>query len=130
MFDDFYAISDERAASELGKRLERLRLDHRKQLTQLALAREAGISRSTYQKLIEGKGTLVNFIAVLRVLEQLEQLNSFLPEQPVSPVQLLKFQGKVRQRVKPKKPNNASQSGQQRVAEESAKYKTEDDLDW
>lgn len=97
---NYYISSDENIAAILGERLERLRLDHHKQLTQAKLAKQAGMSRSTYQKLIEGKGTLINLISVLRVLDGLDNLDALLPEKPLSPVQLLKMQGKVRQRVR------------------------------
>ncbi|EGA71482.1 hypothetical protein VISI1226_11886 [Vibrio sinaloensis DSM 21326] len=98
---NIYAMSDEALSSELGRRIERRRLDHRSPLTQAQLAKKAGISRSTYQNMIEGKSTLLNVIKVLRVLDALEGIESFLPDPGISPVQLLKMKGKVRQRVKP-----------------------------
>ena len=117
MITNYYAMTDESISNELGKRVERLRLEHSKQLTQSALAKEAGISRSTYQKIIEGKGTIVNLISLLRVLDGLDNLDSLLPEKPLSPVQLLKLKGNVRKRVRP-----------------SSVYKLprkdEEDLDW
>ncbi|MGR5390589.1 helix-turn-helix transcriptional regulator [Vibrio crassostreae] len=97
---NIYAMSDEALISELGRRIERRRLDHRSSLTQAQLAKKAGISRSTYQNMIEGRSTLINVIKVLRVLGSLEGIESFLPDPGISPVQLLKMKGKVRQRVK------------------------------
>ncbi|WP_225998633.1 helix-turn-helix domain-containing protein, partial [Vibrio lentus] len=67
MKSNIYAMSDEALISELGRRIERRRLDHRSSLTQAQLAKKAGISRSTYQNMIEGRSTLINVIKVLRV---------------------------------------------------------------
>ncbi len=100
MKNDIYATSDEALSIEVGRRIERRRLDNRIPLTQSALARKAGISRSTYQNMIDGKATLINIIKVLRVLEALEGVDTFLPDLGISPVQLLQMKGKLRQRVK------------------------------
>ncbi|MDO6562816.1 helix-turn-helix transcriptional regulator [Amphritea sp. 1_MG-2023] len=113
---NIYAMSDEALALELGRRIERRRLDSHSPLTQSELAKQAGISRSTYQNMIEGKATLMNVIKVLRVLDALEGVESFLPDPGISPVQLLKMRGKLRQRVKT-------------VAEKS-KPQAEEGLDW
>ncbi|NLQ17720.1 helix-turn-helix transcriptional regulator [Marinomonas sp. M1K-6] len=113
---NIYSMSDEALSLELGQRIERRRLDSRAALTQSQLAKKAGISRSTYQNMIEGKATLVNVIKVLRELEDLEGIESFLPDPGISPVQLLKMRGKVRQRV--------------RATGEKSKSDDEEGLDW
>ncbi|MEI8632382.1 helix-turn-helix transcriptional regulator [Vibrio sp. PP-XX7] len=113
---NIYAMSDEALSLELGRRIERRRLDNHTPFTQSELAKKAGISRSTYQNMIEGKATLVNVIKVLRVLDALEGMESFLPDPGISPVQLLKMRGKLRQRV--------------RGAGEKSKSEDKEDLDW
>ncbi|WP_070962549.1 helix-turn-helix domain-containing protein [Vibrio sonorensis] len=100
MDTNVYAMSDEALSLELGRRIERRRLDSHIPFTQSELAKKAGISRSTYQNMIVGKATLMNVIKVLRVLEALEDVESFLPDPGISPVQLLKMRGKLRQRVR------------------------------
>lgn len=62
-----------------------------------------------------GQVSLENLIAILMTLDLLDHLNSFLPEQPFSPVQLLKLRGKVRQRASSKTQKNLP---------------TDDDLGW
>ena len=113
---NIYAMSDEALSLELGRRIERRRLDSRSPFTQSELAKKIGISRSTYQNMIEGKATLVNIIKVLRVLNVLDGVESFLPDPGISPVQLLKMRGKLRQRVK--------------VVAVKEKIEDEEDLDW
>lgn len=39
------------------------------------------------------------FIAIMMALNLTEQLDLFLPPQPISPIQLMKLQGKKRQRA-------------------------------
>ena len=100
-------------ASELGQRLQRARLDLN--LTQLEVAQHAGVSRKIVMNAEAGQVSLENLIAILMTLDLLNHLDSFLPEQPFSPVQLLKLRGKVRQRASRKTEKNLS---------------TDDDLGW
>lgn len=84
-------------AEELGERLKQTRLN--KNLTQNEVAEQAGISRRAVINAEKGKATLENFLAVLLVLNLTEQLHLFLPQQPISPIQLAKLQGEKRQRA-------------------------------
>lgn len=84
-------------ASELGQRLQRARLNLN--LTQLEVAQHAGVSRKIVMNAEAGQVSLENLIAILITLDLVGQLDSFLPEQPLSPIQLLKLRGKVRQRA-------------------------------
>lgn len=95
---DYYTMSNNAVAAELGNRLERLRLQYN--LTQQALAAEIGITPKSYRQLVAGGGKLENMIAALRALNALEQLDSFLPEPTPSPLEQLKLQGKKRQRAR------------------------------
>ena len=74
-------------ASELGQRLQRARLNLN--LTQLEVAQHAGVSRKIVMNAEAGQVSLENLIAILMTLDLLNHLDSFLPEQPFSPVQLL-----------------------------------------
>lgn len=91
------SMTDDAIAREIGQRIEAIRL--KLNIGQDIVAHEAGISRETYRKLTAGKGTLVNVIAVLRVLGELERLASLIEEVRSSPLQLAKMQGKQRQRA-------------------------------
>lgn len=113
-----YALSDGAIAHELGQRLEQLRLE--KNIDQQTLADELGVTRKTYRALAKGEGKLVNLIKALRVLGELEQLEKLLPATTFSPIELLKLQGKQRQRAR-----TTNKTEPVRTAN-----KREDDLDW
>lgn len=97
-------ISDKAALKEIGARIARYRLN--RNMTQEALAQEAGVSTPTIQRLENGSSSqFSNLIRVLRALKLFENLNSLIPEPAVSPIQLAQMSGKVRQRAsKPAKP--------------------------
>jgi len=92
-----YAMSDAATAKAIGQQIETIRLE--KNLSQQAVADEAGISRMTYFKLTNGSCNLVNLVAVLRALDELELLAQFFIERLPSPVELLKRKGKHRKRA-------------------------------
>ena len=90
-------LSDTAVLHELGKRLAQHRLN--RNLTQQSLAREAGISLRTLNRIECGEPSQTsNVLRVLRVLGLLDNLDALVPEPPVSPIQQLKLKGKVRQR--------------------------------
>ena len=95
-------------AEALGSRLKRARLN--KNLTQSEVAQLAWISRRTVINAEKGHVRLVDLIAILHALDLVDQLNIFLPEQPLSPIQLLKLQGETRKRASgiAQKDNNES----------------------
>jgi len=89
--------------AEVGQRLARWRLD--KNLTQVQLAEQAGVSKSTVQRLESGDVSpqLSGFIRVCRVLDLIERFDLLVPEPVPSPVEQLKLGGKRRKRAsKPK----------------------------
>lgn len=94
---DFYTLSDKAILAELGHRLRRLRL--RKNITQQALAEATTVSVKTIKSLEAGHGKLATLVAVLRELGALDQLDHLIPDVTVSPLQLAKRQGKVRERA-------------------------------
>jgi len=90
--------SDEAVLSELGIRIARLRLDL--QLTQAALAEQAGVSKRTVERVEAGASVqLSNLVRILRALELLPRLDGLLPEAGPRPMELLKLKGKQRQRA-------------------------------
>lgn len=91
-------MTDSAILQLLGERAERYRIDAN--LTQAELAREAGISKRTVERIEAGKGCeLAMLIRILRVLKLIEGLNAALPELPPSPLALLRLKGKERRRV-------------------------------
>ena len=94
---DFFTLSDKDIEAELGNRFRALRL--RKNVTQKELAEATTLSLNAIKSLESGRSKLSTMIAVLRELDGLDQLDSFIPEISISPIQLAKMQGKLRQRA-------------------------------
>lgn len=109
---DFYSLSDKAIEAELGDRIKALRL--RKNMTQKELAEATTLSLNSIKALESGRSKLSTLIAVLRELDALDQLSNFIPEITISPLQLAKNKGQVRQRA----------SG------ERLKQQTETDSEW
>ena len=88
--------------NELGSRIQRERLN--RDMTQSELAQKAGVSLRTLQHVEAGRGcTLFSLVGILRALDRLSDLDGFLPEPGISPVQLARMKGHVRQRASGKK---------------------------
>ena len=105
MLNKFQESTPHAMAQEMGNRLRQVRLN--KNLTQAEIAERAGLDRRRVIKAENGNSSLEDFFAILDVLEKTDQLVNFLPEQRISPVQLLKLRGKLRQRASS---NNAKNS--------------------
>ncbi len=87
--------SDGAVLETIGERAKQERLNQN--LTQVSLAKKAGVSVIVVQRLERGRGcTLQNLIRVLRSLNKLEQLDLFLPEPGVSPIELARLEGRQR----------------------------------
>ncbi|HEY1076640.1 MAG TPA: helix-turn-helix transcriptional regulator [Fontimonas sp.] len=88
---------------ELGARIAALRLA--RNLTQAALAEQAGVSKRTVERLETGEvaAQLAAFLRICRVLDLLDRIDSFIPEPAPSPLAELKLQGRRRQRASRKK---------------------------
>ena len=84
-------------ASVLGERLKRVRLNQ--DMTQSEVASKAWISRRTVLNAEKGNVKLSDLIAILGALNMLNNINVFIPEIPLSPIQLLKLKGKARKRA-------------------------------
>lgn len=92
------ALSDTAVLKELGTRIARYRLN--KNMTQEALARDAGISLPTLRRVELGHTmNATNLLRILRSLKLLEHLDALLPETIASPLQQMKARGKIRRRA-------------------------------
>jgi transcriptional regulator with XRE-family HTH domain len=100
-------LTDESILRELGVRLARVRLE--RNLTQAALAEQAGISKRTVERLESGTVAthLSGLLRVCRVLGLMEQFENLIPEEVASPMAQLKRQGEKRQRASGKKAPSA-----------------------
>ena len=91
-------LTDSAVLEELGKRLERRRIDAN--LTQAQLAQEAGISKRTLERIESGASTdFAMLIRTLRALGEIEGLENLIPDLPQSPLTLLKQHGRTRKRA-------------------------------
>ncbi len=95
--------TDEAVLRELGGRLAQVRLGQN--LTQAQLAKQAGLSKRTVERLESGSVAtqLSGFIRVCRVLDLMERFDLFVPEPVPSPVEQLKLRGRRRQRASGKR---------------------------
>lgn len=90
--------TDQVVLAELGARLTRLRLDHN--LTQAEVAREAGLSKITVERMEAGRpAELRSLVRVLRVLGGLAGLNQLIAERLPSPIDSLRLRGRQRRRA-------------------------------
>lgn len=94
---DFYSMTDKGVLAEISGRVKALRL--RRNLTQKQLSEATALSLNSIKSLETGRGKMATLVAVLRELGALDGLDNFLPEVPVSPLQLAKKGGKKRQRA-------------------------------
>lgn len=113
---DFSIASSEAIEDSLSKQLDSIRLS--RNITQSALAKDAGVSRSTITRLAQnGKGiSLDSFIRILKALGLEGQLQSLLPIPEQSPLQRLANRPKQRQRARPKSSKRSSVNDQTEVA--------------
>jgi transcriptional regulator with XRE-family HTH domain len=90
--------SDRAVLEELGARLARTRLEQN--TSQEQLATEAGVSKSTVERIETGREVkLTSFVRILRALGRLELLDRLIPEPLPSPIERVRIQGRRRQRA-------------------------------
>lgn len=96
-------LTDEAVLKELGGRLAGARIEHN--LTQAALAEQAGVSKRTVERMESGEVAtqLSGFIRICRILGLLERFEMLLPEPTPGPMAQLKQAGRKRQRATGKK---------------------------
>lgn len=91
--------TDIEVLQEIGTRLRAYRLQMN--LAQADLATRAGLNRTTIRDIEAGKDSqLSTLVKLLRALGRLEDIAAFLPKPSVSPIQMMKLQGKPRQRAR------------------------------
>jgi len=98
-----FLLTDDQILSVLGRRIEAIRLQ--RNMTQAHLAREAGVSKSTIERLESGSVStrLTTLVRILRVLQLVDRFDMLIPEVTTSPMELLKRQGKPRKRASKRK---------------------------
>ena len=90
--------SDDRILEEIGLRLARTRLE--RNLSQQALAAEAGVAKTTVERLEAGAAVKsTSLVRVLRALDLLEALDRLVPQPLPSPIERVRLQGRRRQRA-------------------------------
>ena len=100
-------LTDDAVLAELGARIAGRRVEL--QLTQAAVAEQAGIAKRTLERMEAGQTSqLATLVRVLRVLDATSGLDSLIPESVPSPMDLLKHKGKVRQRASGKRAAKAA----------------------
>ena len=91
-------LNDDAVLAELGARITSRRLEM--QLTQAAVAEQAGIAKRTLERMEAGESSqLATLVRVLRVLDAASGLDNVIPESGPRPMDLLKQKGKVRKRA-------------------------------
>jgi transcriptional regulator with XRE-family HTH domain len=97
-----HQLTDDAVLAEIGARIAARRIDL--QLTQAAVAEQAGIAKRTLERMEAGHSSqLASLIRVLRVLDAVAGLDAVLPAAGPGPMDLLKRQGKPRQRASVKR---------------------------
>ena len=91
-------IIDAGVLTELGQRIVQVRLQ--RNLTQIGLAEQAGISKRTLERMEAGGSVqLSSFIRVCRALDLLERFDALIPGATPGPMAQLKLRGKERKRA-------------------------------
>jgi len=91
-------LTDKAVLAELGARMASRRIEL--QLTQAAVAEQAGIAKRTLERMEAGlTSQLATLVRVLRVLDAASGLDSLIPESGPRPMDLLKRKSKVQRRA-------------------------------
>jgi transcriptional regulator with XRE-family HTH domain len=100
---DFSIATSEQIEKALCEQLEQIRLT--RNITQAQLAREAGVSLKTINRMEKGMGvSLDTFIRVLMGLRIQGNLQNLLPNPDVRPIERVALAGKERKRARPARP--------------------------
>lgn len=96
------SVTDRAILQELGVRLTAARLA--RNLTQAALAEQAGVSKRTVERLESGQVAthLSGFLRVCRALGLVDRFDALVPSPEPGPVAQLRLQGKTRKRASSK----------------------------
>lgn len=104
--EPYYAYPNTGLLKKVGKYIKKIRLELN--MTQGSLAEKTGLDRSSISGFENGKGTsLLTLIQVLRVLGKLDIFAPFFDDNmPVSPILMVKLQGKQRKHASTKRQIN------------------------
>jgi transcriptional regulator with XRE-family HTH domain len=95
--------TDKTLLTDLGHGLAQRRITA--ELTQKALANQAGLGKRTVERLERGESVqLASFLRVLRVLGALPELAALMPRTNPAPMDLLKTKSRERKRVSSRRP--------------------------
>jgi transcriptional regulator with XRE-family HTH domain len=101
--------SDQAILAELGERIARTRLE--RNMDQRGLAREAGVSKVTVERLEAGEPVkIISLVRILRALDLIDRLDQLVPEPLPSPLERLKTSGRQRQRASGRRGGGAEKS--------------------
>jgi len=100
---DWYSLTNHKIEELLGKRLKQQRLQYN--LTQNELSAKTGISRVSISKIERGSGAnLSSILEIMRALHILDNIENLVPEQEISPIEMIKLKNKSKkQRASSKK---------------------------
>ncbi len=99
--NNWIAMSDNAIIAFIGEFIKQKRLLEDK--TQLQLAKDAGLNRSTIVQIENGESiTLSSLIQILRVLNLLHLMDIFILEDKISPMEYVKMKEKKRLRARKK----------------------------
>ena len=97
---DFFLATSDQIEAALCKRLENIRLS--RNMTQVQLAKEAGVSPRTIGRFEKGQGVSFDtFIRVLTALGIQQNLEALLPDPAVRPIERIDIGGVERKRARP-----------------------------
>lgn len=96
--------------AEMGVRLARRRIDL--QLTQADLAREAGVSKRTVERIEAGASAqMASMIRIFRILDLIPGMDRMIPATGPRPMDLIKNRGKQRQRAQRSRTSSGRRDG-------------------
>lgn len=96
---DWYSMTDAGLSQIIGNFIKHHRLEQNK--TQIQVANDAGLSRSTLSLLERGGTvTLTTLLQVLRVLDLLNVMDVFKIQRQISPLRLAKLEKQNRKRAR------------------------------
>lgn len=99
---DFNIASSDAIIEALFERLEEIRLS--RNVSQAALAKEAGVSRSTITRIARGQVISIDsFVRVMQALGLADHLAALLPNPNVRPVERIRLDGNERRRASAKR---------------------------
>ena len=99
---DFAIAASDAVINALFQQIEQIRLS--RNISQAALAKEAGVSRSTITRLASGENISVDsFVRVMQALGLADHLAALLPNPNVRPVERIRLEGAERRRASSKR---------------------------